>query len=106
MSIHEQRSGDEREVDPAKIVIVRDCSSDVLKTVIAHLEVSTEFEHLVYREAELDALWSLTDFHLMTETDLIKRNGIEQLHRAVHQAHDLVADRQPAAAAAVLRALL
>jgi len=31
------------------------------------MEASTDFEHLVYREAELDAIWSITGFFLVNE---------------------------------------
>ncbi len=87
--------------DPAHIVPVRDFSYSTLREIIAHLEVSTDFDHLVYREAELDAIWSLSGYALST-------GGAEAAH--VHAvaliAHDLIADRRPQDAAAVLRTLL
>lgn len=80
-------------MNPAHIVAVQDYSPDTLRSIIEHLEASTDFEHLVYREAELDKIWSLTLHD-------------PQVHQAAQQAHDLVADRKPREAAAVLRALL
>ena len=48
--------------DPNHIVPVSDLSTETLQSIIALLEISTDFEHLVYREAELDAIWSITGF--------------------------------------------
>jgi hypothetical protein len=82
---------------------VESFSVDVIRRLVAHLDVSTDFEHLVYREAELDALWSLTSFQLSNEDDVEKRKAVERLHLCVHRAHDLVATGQPKAAAEILR---
>jgi hypothetical protein len=90
-------------VNPAHIVTVENCSPELLRNLIAHLEASTDFEHLVYREAELDAVWSLTGFYLLNETDPTKRAAVERLHVMAQCAHELVADRRPAVAADVLR---
>jgi hypothetical protein len=73
-----------------------------LKSVVAHLEASTDFEHLVYREAELDVIWSITGFLLRYDPD----PAMARLHEIAHAAHDLVADRRPQDAAAVLRRFL
>jgi len=93
-------------VNPAHIVAVRDFSPDTLETIAALLEVSTDFEHLVYREAELDAIWSITGFFLAQNTDLAPRAAVTRLHEGAHRAHDLVGDRRPREAAALLRTLL
>jgi hypothetical protein len=95
-----------READPERIVSVRDFSPETLRNVIAHLEASTDFEHLVYREAELDAIWTITGFFLVNEPRSSERETVRRLHAGVHRAHDLVAASQPDAAAAVLRAFL
>ena len=94
------------ELNPAHIVTVTDFSPDTLRSIIAHLEISTEFEHLVYREAELDAVWSITGYFLSNEPASKQREAIARLHHAARVAHDLVADRRPAEAAEVLRSLL
>jgi hypothetical protein len=91
-------------VNPAHIVAVRDFSAETLRTIAAHLEASTDFEHLVYREAELDAIWSITGFFLMQ--GMQTGGAVRQLHEGAHRAHDLVAARRPREAAAVLRTLL
>lgn len=92
-------------VNPGHIVTVRDLSPETLRTVIAHLEVSTDFEHLVYREAELDAIWSITEF-LLGNSNSHDGEKVERLHAEIHRAHDLVAARRPDAAAALLRTFL
>jgi len=93
-------------VNPADIVAVEDFSRSTLNEMVAHLERSTKFEHFVYREAELDALWSITGFYLGVERNPPRREQLERMHAAAHQAHDLVGARRPQDAAAVLRRLL
>jgi len=92
--------------DPAHIVTVSDFSPETIRRIVAHLEVSTDFEHLVYREAELDALWSITAFFAGSERDVNRREVVTRLHAGAERAHDLVASRRPAEAAAVLRGFL
>ena len=92
--------------DPAHIVSVRDFSHETIGRMVAHLEVSTDFEHLVYREAELDALWSITGFFVTNEPDSDQRETAMRLHNSAEQAHDLVAQRRPGDAAGVLRGFL
>jgi hypothetical protein len=94
------------DVNPAHIVPVQDFSSNTLRSIIDHLKVSTDFEHLVYREAELDAIWTITGFFLANEADSSRREAVKDLHACVHKAHDLVADRRPAAAAMLLQTFL
>jgi hypothetical protein len=93
-------------LNPAHIVTVTDFSPDTLRRIIAHLEVSTDFDHLVYREAELDAIWSITGFILQNEPKLAARQAVAELHRIAHEAHDLVAARRPWEAAAILKSFL
>lgn len=95
-----------QDLDPAHIATVGDFSPVTLGGIVARLEVSTEFEHLVYREAELDAIWSLIGFFLVSEPDLHRRDAAKRLHAGVHMAHDLVAANRPGDAAVLLRALL
>jgi len=93
-------------VNPAHIVTVCDFSPDTLKVIAAHLEVSTDFEHLVYREAELDAIWSITGFFLAERPDPAQREALMRLHEGAHRAHDLVGEGRPREAAVVLRTFL
>ena len=94
------------EVNPAHIVSVQDFSAETLRSLIEHLKVSTDFEHLVYSEAELDAIWTITGFFLSSDGDANQREVVKRLHAGAHKAHDLVADRQPLAAATVLQAFV
>jgi len=89
--------------NPAHIVRVIDCSPETLAGIVAQMERSTTFEHFVYREAELDAVWSITDFLLRCEKDAASRAAIADLHRVVHRAHDLLGERRIAEAIASLR---
>ena len=106
MELNGQGGVSPREVNPAHIVAVMNFSADTLRSIIAHMEVSTEFEHLVYREAELDAIWSITGFFLVNEPDSSQREAVKRLHAGALRAHDLVADRRPEEAATVLRTFL
>jgi hypothetical protein len=95
-----------QEVNPSHIVSVKDFSPETLRNVIAHLKASTSFEHLVYREAELDAIYTITAFFLANEPASRLREAVKRLHAGAHKAHDLVADRRPGAAATVLESFL
>ena len=92
--------------NPAHIVTVQDFSKETLASIVEHLEVSTDFEHLVYREAELDAIWSITAFVMADEANAAQRESILRLHTGAHHAHDLVADGRPGEAAKLLREFL
>ena len=83
--------------------MVRDFSRATLEAIAAHLELSTEFEHLVYREAELDAIWSITGFVLTQQPGRAPLDSVARLHEAVHRAHDLVGAGRPREAAVLLR---
>jgi hypothetical protein len=92
--------------DAAHIVPVIDFSRETLQNIIALLEISTDFEHLVYREAELDAIWSITGFFMAQEKHSDRFRFVERLHMAAQEAHDLVAEGRSADAAACLRHFL
>jgi hypothetical protein len=90
--------------NPAHIVPVLDFSRETLEAIAEHLDVSTAFEHLVYREAELDAIWSLTAFYL-GQARGASQEALRRLHEEAHRAHDLVGAGRPREAAAILRSL-
>ena len=100
------RASASQEVNPDHIVSVKDFSADTLRNLIAHLKASTSFEHLVYREAELDAIWTITGFFLVNEPASSVHDAVNRLHAGAQKAHDLVAERRPGAAATVLEAFL
>lgn len=96
-------------MNPGHVVPVEDSSPETLLNLVVHLEGSTAFEHLVYREAELDALWRQAEIPLTRgRHELVA--GEEPRLRAVLQAawgaHDAVGAEQPIAAAACLRELI
>jgi hypothetical protein len=94
-------------LDPTRIISIQDYTPATLQAVIAQLERSTSVDHFVYREAELDALWSLLEVALRTarqqHAPATEVARLEGLFQAVRQAHDLVAAEAPQAAAARLR---
>jgi hypothetical protein len=106
MELNKERGSSGDQVNPAHIVPVTNFSAETLRSIIAHMEVSTDFEHLVYREAELDAVWSITGFFLVNESDSTEFEAVKRLRDGAHRAHDLVADSRPKDAAVLLRTLL
>jgi hypothetical protein len=97
-------------VDPGRMVIVEELSERTILALIAHLEVSEAFDHLVYREAELDALWCIVE---LAGKESARRGAheAEQLRLRevlvrVRDAHDRVREDRTADAADRLRELL
>ena len=88
------------------MVVVVDFSPETLRQIADHIAVSTRFEHFIYREAELDAIWSLTGFAIRSERDPLKRNEVELLRSAAHRAHDLIGEQKPDQALDALGILL
>jgi len=91
------------EVNPNHIVPVTNFSADTLWSIIAHMEVSTDFEHLVYREAELDAIWSITGFFLVNEPNSNQLEAVRRLHAGCllytsPSPRDLSTSRMPSSA--------
>ena len=93
-------------IKPGHIVTVADLSPDTLRDVIAHLEVSTSFEHFIFREAELGAIWSLIDFALSGETDAAQREDLVQLRCATVQAYESLGKKRPVEASRHLDRLI
>ena len=96
-------------MNPDRIVIVQDVSDETLRNIVAHLEVSTTFEHFVYRESELDEVCRLVELVLEGSRDPTtapQRARLQMIFEAAHDAHHLVADEKPAEAAARLREIL
>ncbi|HLZ70103.1 MAG TPA: hypothetical protein VKV26_09390 [Dehalococcoidia bacterium] len=93
--------------NPSHVIPVEDYGEATLRNLVAHLDVSNSFEHCVYRESELDAVWRLLDIALERgDGAVLPRERLLALRDAVHEAHDLAADEKPHEAAARLRALL
>jgi hypothetical protein len=90
-------------VKPGHIVCVADFSPETIRGVIAHLDVSTEFEHLVFREAELDAICSLIDFALNQKPEPAQVLAMSQLREAAIRAYLLLGRKRPRESARQLR---
>jgi hypothetical protein len=98
-------------------IVIEDLHPATLEGVAARLrETPNEFEELVYRETEIDALWSLTDLAIATMAD--RRNGrpsgekpndddpkvanLVALRGLFDEAHELIATGRPGEAAEVI----
>lgn len=91
-----------RRVDPGRVVDVADYSRDTLRSVLAHVEVSTTFSHFVYREAEMDTLLRLTTTALDAAEEDRRPNDAQRLHTlldALVDAHNFVGEQRPHQAA-------
>lgn len=78
-------------LDPGRPIEIRELDSATVRNVIAYLKACTRPEHFVYRESELDALWSLADMAV--------RGGVAQpdgryLLELLWRAHDSVGGGQ------------
>jgi hypothetical protein len=95
--------------------VVDDLLPSTIEGVARRLRKSRGFVQLVYRESELDALWSLADLAVgkAAEHDPPEQAGplgVEgagqedrrQLRDLIHEAHDLAAASHPAEAAELL----
>jgi len=95
-------------LDPGNVVLVEDFSNETLTNIANHLDISTRFDHFIYRESELDGVCRLVE-EAMKETPASDAHAVrrlEQVLTAARSAHDLVADEKPADAARSLRAVL
>ena len=98
--------------------LIEDLLPETIEGVAARLLVSDSFEELVYRECELDALWTLADIAISViahrETghvpkawrDFPEGSGetLERLRSLLEQAHELAVDAKTAEAATILHA--
>jgi hypothetical protein len=87
--------------NPSHVVRVEELAPATVKTIIAQIEASTTGDHLVYRESELDALWSLADMAVRRSEP-----GAVALRDLLWSAHDLVGEGRCEAAIAELRRLI
>ncbi|HYZ03284.1 MAG TPA: hypothetical protein VFA92_17445 [Candidatus Binatia bacterium] len=96
--------------DPLDVVRVEELTPQTVSEVIDRLEASRDFDHLVYREAEVDALWSLADMaarrrepNAGTLLDLLwaahERIGEQDGQRAIEELRHVVHELRQAAPA-------
>lgn len=91
-----------------RIYQVTDLDPATLLEIAARLDLATSFADQIYRESEIDALWTLVDIRLR-EAGLAGDSGAlerwQSLHARLWAAHDLIPDGRCAEAAAILREL-
>lgn len=83
--------------DPSHIVDVEALDAETVVLVIRQVEVSRRADQLVYRESEIDALWTLADMAVQ-RGDADAREWLDLLW----QAHDHVGDGDRTRALAAL----
>jgi hypothetical protein len=79
--------------DPLDVVRVEGLSPETVEAVIDRIHASTDFDHLVYRESEVDALWSLADMAARRAEP-----GADTLVDLLWAAHELIGEGRPSAA--------
>jgi len=95
-------------LNPANIVTVEDFSDQTLQNIAAHLDASTQFDHYIYRESELDGVCRLVEMAIKEtpSSDAHATRRLEEVLGAARAAHDLVAGEKPDEAAQRLRQVL
>ncbi len=97
-------------VNPFNVLRVEDYSRGTLEALAAQLDHSTTTDQFVYREAELDAVWSQIDMALrrarLANDDPDEIQHLSRLLDAVWDAHNLVGGEDAPAAAACLREII
>lgn len=84
---------------------VEELTADVITFVADRVAVAESFSDLIYRESEIDALWSLADI-AARDSALANAPGASsraELRDRIGQAHDLVPEGRCAEAAEILR---
>ena len=92
----------------SKIYQVQELTAETITAVADRVARATTFEDLIYRESEIDALWSLADIAARTaELDnTADRDRWAELRERLWEAHDLVPEGRCTESAAVLRATI
>lgn len=88
------------------IIPVEELTRDAMLEVAGRVRSASGFAELIYRESEIDALWSLADI-AARDAALAADPGAARaaaLRDEIGRAHDLLADGQCPEAAAILRA--
>lgn len=91
-----------------RIYQVTDLEPETILAVAERTAAATTFEDFIYRESEVDAMWTQVDI-LIRHAELNESPDLERLNRLrdkMWKAHDLIAASKPAEAAAILRDLV
>lgn len=87
---------------------VTELAPSTLLEIAARLDQATSFADQIYRESEIDALWTLVDIQLRDAglaDDDVALDRWQSLHSRLWVAHDLIPDGRCAEAAVILREL-
>jgi hypothetical protein len=87
--------------DPLDVVRVEELTPQTVQQVIDRLQASRDFDHLVYRESEVDALWSLADMAVRR----LEPNA-QTLLDLLWAAHERIGDGDRERAVAALRGVV
>jgi hypothetical protein len=88
--------------------LVEELTPATVREVADRIAVAAGFEDLVYRESEIDALWSLAD---IARRDAVLAGSADaerwtEVLRLIGTAHDLIPDGRCVESAAILRQTL
>lgn len=90
-----------------RIYQVTELTPQTLLGIAERLDAADSFEDQIYRESEIDALWTLVDIQVRQATlagdDTLAR--WRSLHARLWVAHDLIPDGECTRAAGILREL-
>lgn len=92
-----------------RIYQVTELVPETLLGIAERLEEASTFADQIYRESEIDALWTLVDIQVRQAElagDAEALDRWRELHRRLWVAHDLIPDGRCAESAAVLRELV
>jgi len=93
-----------------RIYQVTELTAATLTGIAERLDVATTFEDQIYRESEIDALWTLVDIQVR-QAELAGPDGADRLARWVDlrerlwTAHDLIPEGRCRESATILRGL-
>ncbi|WP_017934581.1 hypothetical protein [Nocardioides sp. Iso805N] len=91
-----------------RIYQVTELAPATLLEIAERLDEATSFEDQIYRESEIDALWTLVDIQVRQAELAGDPSGLARwrsLHSRLWEAHDLIPDGRCPEAAAILREL-
>jgi len=91
-----------------RIYQVTELTSDVLLGIAERLDVATSFADQIYRESEIDALWTQVDIQVRQAGlagDAERLAHWRSLHARLWTAHDLIPEGRCTEAATILREL-
>jgi hypothetical protein len=90
-----------------RIYQVTDLEPETILEVADRTAVATTFEDLIYRESEVDAMWSLVDIQVR-QAELAQSPELEKwlrLRELLWEAHDLIPEGKVVESSEILRRL-